>query len=1005
MLKLTNIVKDYIAGDNVVHALRGVSMSFRRSEFVSILGASGCGKTTLLNIIGGLDKYTAGDLQINGVSTKDFKDRDWDTYRNHSIGFVFQSYHLIPHQSVLQNVEIALALSGVGKSERRERAKKALIQVGLESEIYKKPNQLSGGQMQRVAIARALVNDPEIILADEPTGALDSETSVQVMDILKKISEERLVVMVTHNPDLAEHYSTRIIKMQDGRVISDSSPLSEEEEKALSEKDIEIIKDREKEGKKKLKKRPSMSIWTSFSFSLKNLFSKKGRTALTSFAGSIGIIGIALIFAVSQGMTGYINYVQEETLSSYPLRIESEHQDLGAMLQSFMKSAMSTGGHDKDAVYEKTALFDLVDAFNAQETKQNDLKSFKTWLESNAVDEQSPLYSSLSGYQFGYDFDMMVYTKNVDGKIVKSDTQAIMAEMLGKFMGSNSMMQGANQGSSMFSMNSNSLKLWQELLPGKNGEAVNSVISGQYDQIVQGGRWPEAYNEVVLVVDKNNEIDDMTLYALGLKSESEIDEIVDAALNNKTLTKKENSWSYEDILGMDFRVILNSDRYEYNPISGLWEDLSLTDTGLNILYDNKGIDLKVVGIVRPKSDAIAQSLTGSIYYTYKLTDHVIQKNKESGALSAQINDPNTDIFTGLPFKEGGVKITAEQKAEKFTSYVDGLNELKKVEVYIRIKSILSEEERSQAIGMANATYPTREDKENLLTVGIMQATGMKEEDVKAYLARMQDDNITMLFTEAVVTNAKAQKEIQIRKATAQLSPQTISAVLDAERAGYTVEQKAEYYEVALDFSENDYEDNMRLLGYVDKEQPSSVSLYMSTFEGKDIVEAEIKAYNKEVGEDKSIEYTDYVGIMMSSITTIIDVITYVLIAFVAISLVVSSIMIGVITLISVQERTKEIGILRAIGASKKNVSTMFNAETVIVGFIAGLLGVVVTYALCVVVNIILASLTGIANLKAVLPIPVALILIGISVLLTLFAGIIPSRSASKKDPVIALRTE
>ncbi|MBQ2714110.1 MAG: ABC transporter ATP-binding protein/permease [Clostridia bacterium] len=1007
MLKLTNITKDYVMGDSTVHALRGVGMSFRESEFVSILGPSGCGKTTLLNIIGGLDKYTSGDLIINGKSTKDFKDRDWDTYRNHSIGFVFQSYNLIPHQSVLQNVEIALALSGVPKAERRERAKNALIEVGLSSEINKKPNQLSGGQMQRVAIARALVNNPDIILADEPTGALDTETSVQVMDILKKVSQNRLVVMVTHNPDLAEHYSTRIIKMQDGLIISDSMPMSEEEiERArLLDKEKKATESVVVKGKKKLKKRPSMSLLTAFSFSLKNLFTKKGRTTLTAFAGSIGIIGIALIFAVSQGMTSYINYVQEETLSAYPLTIEAEHQDLGGMIQAFMDSAKSTSEHENDAVYEKTALFDLVNAFNSAESKQNDLNSFKVWLEEQMADEDSVMSQALSGYSYGYGLDLNVYTQNVDGKIVMSDTQALIAEMLLKFSGSTSMMEGMNQTSSMFGMSSDALGLWQELVPGKNGESVNEVILSQYDQIVEGGRWPESRDEVVLVVDKSNEIDDMTLYALGLKSEEEIDEIVNAALSGKKLDKKVNSWSYEDILGMEFKVVLNPDRYEKNAETGLYEDKTLTETGLKILYETKGIDLKVVGIVRPKADAMAKSLTGSICYTYKLTDYVIEHNKQSNSLIAQLENPYIDIFSGLLFKDSGQNLTAEEKAEKFSEYVQKMSQKDKAEAYIKIKCIMSEEDLNSSLTAMRFVYNTREKKTEFLAPIIAMSANLEPSAIEAYLAGMSDEEFEAIFVQIATSVIREDYAMTQRRNYGAKPVEELVTAFDVEMADYTVEQKSSYYDVALVFSENDYKTNLRTLGYVDTSEPTSVKLYMSTFESKDLVEAEIAKYNAKVGEEKEIKYNDYIDMMLSSVTTIIDVITYVLIAFVAISLVVSSIMIGVITLISVQERTKEIGILRAIGASKKNVSAMFNAETVIIGFAAGLLGVLVTYLLCIPINLILAAATGIGNLKAILPLPVALILILISLLLTLISGIIPSRSAAKKDPVVALRTE
>lgn len=1028
MLKLLDITKDYKAGSSVVNALRGVSMAFRKSEFVSILGASGCGKTTLLNIIGGLDKYTSGDLIINGKSTKNFSDRDWDTYRNHSVGFVFQTYNLIPHQSVLQNVEIALALSGVGKKERRERAKNALIEVGLKSEINKKPNQLSGGQMQRVAIARALVNNPDIILADEPTGALDSETSVQVMDILKKVAKDRLVVMVTHNPELAEEYSTRIIKMRDGKVLSDSSPMSEDEvafaeneEKEILQKEKEM-KEKDKKAYKRLKKRPSMSFLTSFTFSLKNLFTKKGRTTLTSFAGSIGIIGIALIFAVSQGMTSYINFVQEETLSSYPLTIEAEHADLSTMLLSFMESAKSKEEHENDAVYEKTALYDLAKAITATEVRQNDLASFKKYLEKEMANKESALHGALSGVQFGYDLDMNVYTKNVDGNIIKCDTEELMAEMIADFFGTaalGDMMSSMSESNPFMSMASSSMNMWQEILQGRNGETVNPLIKTQYDMIVDGGRWPENYDEVVIVVDENNEIDDMTLYALGLKSKADIDNIINAVKNDEELKGSGNKWSYEEILGMQFRVILNSDNYVYDNVSKTYKDLTKTQEGLEILYNDKGIDLKVVGIVKPNKDSLSQTLTGNIVYGYKLTEYVVKKSLDGNdgyknVLEAQLEDPDVDVLSGLPFKKGG-QMSELEKATHFREYVTGLKDKgdndKLIESYIRIKSIVPQSIIDGALSQAEVQYDTLDKKIELLKVGLSNATGMSQEQIGEYLAGLTEKEINDYFKDAIVEMTSKSYEANVRKVVEDnISKFGKPAILTAfwmEYNNYSADDSvcASYYDVALDFSESSYEENLKLFGFVDFDSPSKVNLYMSTFEAKDVVEAEIDKYNKLVGDDKALGYTDYVGLMMSSVTTIIDVITYVLIAFVAISLIVSSIMIGVITLISVQERTKEIGILRAIGASKRNVSNMFNAETVIIGFSAGLLGVLVTYILCIPINLILRALTGIGNLGAVLPLPVALILIAISMILTLISGIIPSRSAAKKDPVVALRTE
>lgn len=1006
MLELNNIHKDYPAGNDVVHALKGISLQFRENEFVSILGPSGCGKTTMLNIIGGLDGYTEGDLMINGRSTKDFKDRDWDAYRNHSIGFVFQSYNLIAHQSVLQNVELALSLSGVSKAQRKTRAKKALEAVGLGDQLNKKPAEMSGGQMQRVAIARALVNNPDIILADEPTGALDTETSVQVMNILKEVAKDRLVIMVTHNPELAERYSTRIIRMLDGRVTDDSAPLSEEE---LQQ---EYAKDKQKAEQKTKEKKPSLSWGTSFGLSLKNLFTKKGRTALTSFAGSIGIIGIALITAVSQGMTTYIDTLQEDTLSSYPLTLEAQHMDISTLLQTFIGTATSGKEHDKDAVYQKGMLYNMINSLNSMESNENDLKSFKEYIESNEAKTDSgiSLSEAVSGIQYTYDLDMLIYTENVDGTIIRSDTQTLMQELLVEYFGMDlsSMMNmtdsmGVSGGmSSLTGMSPlGSVTLWQEMLSGENGELINPLLEKQYDVIY--GSWPKAYNEIVLVVDENNEIDDMTLYALGLISKKDIDALADAALNKTSVDADTQTWSYEDICNMEFRTIFASDCYTYEESTGLYTDLRNTQTGLKYLYNN-GTVLKVSGIIRPSEDAVSSMLSGTIGYTGELTEYVIDHSKDSAAIQAQLDKPSTDIFTGLPFRENTGNRTDEQKAEEFRSYLAAMDEKEKADAYIRIMSIPSEEELNAVVSQTLGAM-TREDMENTLTQAMMQQMSMSQDEIKAYLSSMTDDDITELFTQMLTEQAKAQYASQVQAQLGAMSTAQLAAALDAALPQYTVEQLATYHDEVLEYSDSSYDENLSKLGYVNLDNPASINLYASSFENKSVIEDIIAAYNEKVSDLKQITYTDYVSLMMSSVTTIIDAITYVLIAFVAISLIVSSIMIGVITLISVQERTKEIGILRAIGASKKNVSGMFNAETVIIGFTSGTLGVLITYLLCIPINMILHHFTGINNLNAVLPPTVALLLIGISILLTLFSGIIPSRSAAKKDPVVALRSE
>lgn len=1011
MLELKGITKQYPGGGEIVEALRGIDLQFRKSEFVSILGPSGCGKTTMLNIIGGLDQYTKGDLVIRGTSTKNFKDRDWDAYRNHSIGFVFQTYNLIPHQTVLQNVELALTLSGVSKAERRERAKKALEEVGLASQLRKKPSEMSGGQMQRVAIARAIVNNPDIVLADEPTGALDTETSVQVMDILKEISKNRLVIMVTHNPDLAETYSTRIIRMLDGKITDDSMPLSEEEVKQELQSDNEV---RETERNKKSKK-PSMSLFTAFGLSLKNLFTKKGRTLLTSFAGSIGIIGIALIYAVSNGMTTYINTVQEDTLSSYPLTLESQTIDLGSLLETFVGTAQSAGEHELDAVYQKRMLYDMMNAMNTLETTENDLKAFKSYLENERADksEENLLNEALNGVKYTYNLDLLVYTKNVEGNIIRSDSEELITDIMKECFGmdmtsmiamgeqSGMMTQSSMEMMSSFSMGGTSMVLWQEMLSGDDGKVINPLLEKQYDVIY--GSWPNSYDEIVLVVDEKNEIDDVTLYSLGLLSKDEVKKVTEAAINRTEVEYVDRKWSFEEICNTEFRVILNSDCFRYDAATDSYVDMRETETGLKYLYDNATV-LKVSGIIRPSEDAVSAMLSGSIGYTGKLTEYVVEKMYESEALKSQLADEETDIFTGLPFSSVFDNMTEDEKATGFKEYISELNMAGKAEAYLQIVSVPSDEEVAAAVGQSVAAMP-REQIEATLIQAAVQETGMSEAEIAGYMASMSEEELRGTFMQMAAEQYKLQYAEQVRAQVSQMGEEQLSAALDMAVAGYTTEQCAENYDIVMESSDATYENNLLILGYVDLDDPASINLYATSFENKDVLEDVIRDYNAQVDDLHKISYTDYIGIMMSSITTIINAITYVLIAFVAVSLVVSSIMIGVITLISVQERTKEIGILRAIGASKKNVSSMFNAETVIIGFASGFLGIAVTYLLCIPINAILHALTGIPNLSAQLPPVVGAILIAISVLLTLISGIIPSRSAAKKDPVVALRTE
>ena len=1012
MLQLKKIKKDYRTSSETVNALKGISLSFRKREFVSILGPSGCGKTTLLNIIGGLDQYTDGDLIINGTSTKEYRDRDWDSYRNHSIGFVFQSYNLIPHQTVLGNVELALTLSGVSKEERRKRAKAALESVGLGDQLNKRPAEMSGGQMQRVAIARALVNDPEIILADEPTGALDTKTSVQVMEILKEVSKERLVIMVTHNPELAEEYSSRIIRMVDGLIVDDTNPYDDEsceKDGKAAKAEIEL-----KDGKKKVKK-PTMSFFTAFMLSLRNLFTKKGRTLLTSFAGSIGIIGIALILAVSEGMTAYINHVQETTLSSYPLTLESTTVDMSALIESLMGGDDDGDtGHENDAVYKDPLIGELVEALGKIEANDNDLGAFKTFLESELRKEDSPIKDALSGIQYSYDLDLAIYTKNKDGKIIKSDTGELMADMFSDFLLQLAAKQEAsggdmNSGSMPFMPSMMSVQMWEELLPGKpdeNGERplVNELLFEQYE--LAYGAWPTAKNEIVLVLNEKNELDDLTLYAIGLISEEEIDAIIKAAAGNGTLPENStNRWSYEEICNLRFKTIFPFELYKKNT-NGLFTDMSDNELVFNSIYE-EAMELKISGIIRPNPDAENAMIGGAIGYTYALTEHIIESAKNSEIVKAQIASPNYDVISGLPFKENIGNLSNEAKKDAFINYLGTLSDEKRADAFVTIKCLQAEK-----AGLEDATNQILsgfESKEQVVNMIIMMLKAedptIDESQITGYFENMTFDELKAVLRPSVEEMARERIHTTVKMQMAAVPQAMKLQMLDAEIGTYTLEDFGRYYDEITVFAKTSYKNNLISFGCLELDTPSSIHLFASSFENKDVITAEINRYNSSVNEEQRIAYTDIMGIMMSSITTIIKAITYVLIAFVAISLIVSSIMIGVITLISVQERTKEIGILRAIGASKSNVSSMFNAETMIIGLASGLVGVIITYLLCIPINLILNLLTGIPNLKAILPFGAAVILVAISVLLTLVSGIIPSRSAAKKDPVVALRTE
>lgn len=860
MLQLKNITKTYgTSADGKVQALKGIDIEFRENEFVSILGPSGCGKTTLLNIIGGLDKYTTGDLVINGKSTKEFKDRDWDTYRNHSVGFVFQNYNLISHQSILSNVELALTLAGMGKQERRKKAIKALEEVGLKDQIHKRPNQLSGGQMQRVAIARALVSDPDILLADEPTGALDSSTSIQIMDLLKEIAKDRLVIMVTHNPELAEKYSTRIVKLLDGKIIDDSNPYV-----ASTEEINEALK------KKKSTKKTYMNYFTALSLSFNNLLTKKGRTFLTAFAGSIGIIGIALILSLSNGVHLYIEKVQEDTLSSYPILIQKSNVDMSAMIESFTDQVMPSEeeNNDKNVVTSQDIMMDIMSDVSAG-TQTNNLKGFKKYIES----ESDVIKSNSTAIKYTYDLDLNIY-KEEDNNYIKVNPSEVFNNLDPEY-------------AAMVNSMTSTYNVWEEMLDNEE------LLESQYDLLA--GSWPKNYNEVVVIVDKNNRINDYALYSLGLKDINEFNEKYEKMVNGETVEKSETlTFTYEDLLNLKYKVLLNTDYYEKE--GGMWVDKSDDENYINDKLNN-AIELKVVGIIRPNEEASSTSLTGVMGYTHSLTEYVANEINKTQIAKEQLENKDINVFTG-------------------TKFTDNTN--------------------------------TKIDY-NSLTM-----------EQKQYLASLSDEQRAMVI------------------------------------AQYTSNSGATY------------EDNLKTLGIVNLDVPASISIYPRDFDAKNVISDEIDKYNQKMEDEQKeadkITYTDYIGIMLNAVTSIVDMISYVLIGFVGISLVVSSIMIGIITYISVLERTKEIGILRSIGASKKDISRVFNAETFIVGVFAGIIGIGATILLNIPANMIIKALAGVSNIST-LPVYGAIALIIISMLLTVIAGLVPSKMAAKKDPVESLRVD
>lgn len=1190
MLGLKAITKNYLSGDSEVQALKGIDIMFRQNEFVAVLGPSGCGKTTLLNIVGGLDRYTSGDLIISGTSTKEYKDRDWDHYRNHTIGFVFQTYNLIPHQTVLANVELALTLSGISKAERRERAKKMLERVGLGDQLHKRPNQMSGGQMQRVAIARALINDPEILLADEPTGALDTETSVQIMDLLQEIAKDRLVIMVTHNPELAEKYATRIIRLLDGRVQSDSKPFSEKEA-AAEQKALEKKKQQEeKEAKKGKKKRVSMSTATAFSLSLNNLMTKKARTLLTSFAGSIGIIGISLILSLSDGFQTYINEVQENTLSAYPLSIQSHTVDLTALVENLSGQAEHTDDHPLDKVYSTGQDAKMLNAM-VSEVKENDMPSFKKYLEENE--------SKLKDYTVTYRYNItpqVFLADTKDGPVTVNPNPMIDAyySMIGYDMTSLS-----SSYSGIMQMSTDGMDIWTLIYGDQN------LLEAQYDVIE--GHWPQNKNEAILVVDEYNEINGMTLYGLGLRDPKEISDYAQKLMAGEEIEVRNDSFTYQQLMDMEFRVILNTDYYEYSSSEKMWKDRTRNDEYMTEKIKN-GLPIRISGIVRVKSGVTGGALrAGTICYTDELVDYLLDGINDSEIVKAQKQDKDTDVFSGSPFQKhddvtvddiykyidnmseaefaqlqamfarmngssfGGQDIVQAlnamsdadlvaavkpamlekatlEEAKKFAATAEGkaalsamaqsaaatnngesdplaaLSDEEIKELYYQLidQQFTAESFRAQLSGMKDeeivAAYKplvlaavTIEDvrkyaesdggKDALAhaVADIVQAQPLPElvdeaddetllnayramldkqlsaADIRTNLAYMQDEELVEAVKPAVLAGITAQSAREFAKTdegktalmmmlgsqaaapegqnaeAPEMDDKTLleaykkvlEAGLTADRireqiAGMSEEEQnalaasfnpakdAESLKKALATMDektlisifkdqvlakdtsNTYEGNLQKLGSRDPENPFSILIYSNSFEAKEKFKDVIGEYNDqkkaEGNEDAAIEYSDYIGILLSNVTKIINMVSYVLIGFVSISLVVSSIMIGIITYISVLERTKEIGILRSIGASKRDVSHVFNAETFIVGLVAGLIGVGITVLLDIPINMIIEYASGAPNVAFLRPLYAA-ILVGISVLLTLIAGIIPAKLAAKKDPVIALRTE
>ena len=903
MLQIKNISKQYVTGELTQNALNDVSLNLRDNEFVAVLGPSGSGKTTLLNVIGGLDRYDKGDMIINGISTKKYKDRDWDSYRNHTIGFVFQSYNLISHQSILSNVELALTISGISVMERKRRAKEALTKVGLGDQLHKRPNQMSGGQMQRVAIARALVNNPDILLADEPTGALDTETSVQVMELIKEIAKDRLVIMVTHNSELAEEYANRIVKLRDGKIIDDSNPLE------IDDNELE-------DPKHKNMGKASMSFMTALSLSFNNLRTKKGRTILTSFAGSIGIIGIALILSLSTGVNNYIDKIQRDTMVSYPITIEAQSFDITSMMEVGREHVVGEVDHELDKIYSNS--FDLEMASKTTTSiKKNNLSPLKEYLDDK--NNEIHQYIGENGIVYSYNVSFDTYAYDPDDLLINTNGSDFRNQ------GSYGMNSDMSMGMGM-QMNSSN---FVELLPGSGDLLISPAVTENYEILI--GDWPKEYNELVLVLDKNNEISLSALYELGILPSDEYKEILDKIGSGEEMVFDSYNWSYEDIYSQSFYLLLASDYYVENE-GGLFEYVAEDKEKLADLV-KEALELKIVGIIRPMEDASYTSIYRNVGYTKALTDYIIEKTNNSAVVKAQEANPDTNVVNGMTFEPKDDKAKVADTIE----YLSGLGISEKAKLAKDIIQVMYINDPASA--------------EMMLSMGEAEMATILDE----YLKEPDDDTLLGMY---------------------------------------------DFY-----ISSGSYEDNMTEFGYVSLDVPSSISLYADNFEDKEAITDGIENYNSTASAENQINYTDYVGLLMSSVTTIVNVISYVLIAFVAVSLIVSSIMIGIITFISVLERTKEIGILRAIGASKRNISQVFNAETFIVGLFAGLIGVGITLLLLIPINAIIHKAAGTADISASLPMWSALVLVLLSMLLTLIAGLIPSKKAAKKDPVEALRTE